>query len=224
MSEIKCIIVEDEPLAAKLLTMYISKIPFLKLQGTFKDALTTSEYLMEHKIDLLFLDIHLPKLKGLSFLKTLNSPPAVILTTAYHQYAVEAFALNVLDYLVKPIEFDRFVAAINKLKTKSEQKNETKDHLFISVQKKKIKVLFQDILFIESQKDYIKLVTITNTYYTKMPTYEMEALLPTSLFCRIHRSFIISISKIDAYTLDQVEIKGTSIPIGKAYKNVISNL
>jgi two-component system, LytTR family, response regulator len=224
MSEIKCIIVEDEPLAAKLLTMYISKIPFLKLQGTFKDALTTSEYLMEHKIDLLFLDIHLPKLKGLSFLKTLNSPPAVILTTAYHQYAVEAFALNVLDYLVKPIEFDRFVAAINKLKTKSEQKNETKDHLFISVQKKKIKVLFQDILFIESQKDYIKLVTITNTYYTKMPTYEMEAVLPTSLFCRIHRSFIISISKIDAYTLDQVEIKGTSIPIGKAYKNVISNL
>lgn len=224
MFEIKCIIVEDEPLAAKLLTMYISKIPFLKLQGTFKDALTTSEYLMEHKIDLLFLDIHLPKLKGLSFLKTLNSPPAVILTTAYHQYAVEAFALNVLDYLVKPIEFDRFVAAINKLKTKSEQKNETKDHLFISVQKKKIKVLFQDILYIESQKDYIKLVTMTNTYYTKMPTYEMEALLPTSLFCRIHRSFIVAVSKIDAYTLDQVEIKGTSIPIGKAYKNVISNL
>lgn len=224
MSEIKCIIVEDEPLAAKLLTMYISKIPFLKLQGTFKDALTTSEYLMEHKIDLLFLDIHLPKLKGLSFLKTLNSPPAVILTTAYHQYAVEAFTLNVLDYLVKPIEFDRFVAAINKLKTKSEQKNETKDHLFISVQKKKIKVLFQDILYIESQKDYIKLVTVTNTYYTKMPTYEMETLLPTSLFCRIHRSFIVAVNKIDAYTLDQVEIKGTSIPIGKAYKNVISNL
>lgn len=224
MFEIKCIIVEDEPLAAKLLTMYISKIPFLKLQGTFKDALTTSEYLMEHKIDLLFLDIHLPKLKGLSFLKTLSSPPAVILTTAYHQYAVEAFALNVLDYLVKPIEFDRFVAAINKLKTKSEQKNETKDHLFISVQKKKIKVFFEDILYIESQKDYIKLITVTNTYYTKMPTYEMEALLPTSLFCRIHRSFIVAVSKIDAYTLEQVEIKGTSIPIGKAYKNAISNL
>jgi two-component system, LytTR family, response regulator len=214
--------VEDEPLAAKLLTMYISKLPFLKLQGTFKDALAASEFLLDHSVDLMFLDIHLPKLKGLSFLKTLASPPAVILTTAYHQYAVEAFTLNVTDYLVKPIEYERFVAAVNKLKPKTEIQTDAKDHLFISVQKKKIKILFTDILYIESQKDYIKVVTGTKTFHTKMPTHEMEALLPPFQFKRIHRSYIISISKMDAYTMDHVEIKGLSIPVGRGYRDVMN--
>lgn len=224
MSDIRCIIVEDEPLAAKLLTLYISKLPFLQLQGTFKDAVAASEFLLDHTIDLMFLDIHLPKLKGLSFLKTLASPPAVILTTAYHQYAVEAFALNVTDYLVKPIEFDRFVAAVNKLKLKSEVKPEVKDHLFISVQKKMIKIMLADILYIESQKDYIKVVTLSKTYQTKMPTHEMEALLPSSQFRRIHRSYIISLSKMDAYTMDTVEIGGSVIPVGRGYKEVLHRL
>lgn len=224
MSEIRCIIVEDEPLAAKLLTLYISKLPFLKLQGTFKDAVAASEFLLDHTVDLMFLDIHLPKLKGLSFLKSLTAPPAVILTTAYHQYAVEAFALNVIDYLVKPIEFNRFVTAVNKLRQKTELKQEVKDHFFISVQKKKIKILFADILYIESQKDYIKLVTTTATYQTKMTTHEMEAILPASQFRRIHRSFIISLNRINAYTMDQVDINGISIPVGRGYKDVLNEL
>jgi two-component system, LytTR family, response regulator len=216
--------VEDEPLAAKLLTLYISKLPYLKLQGTFKDAVAASEFLLDHTIDLIFLDIHLPKLKGLSFLKSLTAPPAVILTTAYHQYAVEAFALNVIDYLVKPIEFDRFVAAVNKFKRKQEPSSEIKDHLFISVQKKMIKILFADILYIESQKDYIKVVTTIKTYHTKMSTHEMEALLPASQFRRIHRSYIISLGKMDAYTMDRVEIHGISIPVGRGYKEVLDEL
>ena len=109
MSKIKCIIVEDEPLAAKVLSDYISQVPFLELNGTFKDAILATEYLRENSVDLIFLDIHLPKLKGMAFLKTLTHPPAVIITTAYHQYAVEGFDLNVTDYLLKPFEFERFL-------------------------------------------------------------------------------------------------------------------
>src|SRR5215217_7091527 len=117
MSDIKCIIVEDEPLAVKVLSDYISQIPFLNLQGTFKDAILAADYLRLSSTDLIFLDIHLPKLKGMAFLKTLINPPQVIITTAYHQYAVEGFDLNVTDYLLKPIEFERFLIAVNKVKT-----------------------------------------------------------------------------------------------------------
>src|SRR5512139_710813 len=117
MSKIRCIIVEDEPLAVKVLVDYVSQVPFLELKGSFKDAILATEYLRENSIDLIFLDIHLPKLKGMAFLKTLTDPPAVIITTAYHQYAVEGFNLNVTDYLLKPFEFERFLVAVNKVKS-----------------------------------------------------------------------------------------------------------
>src|SRR4051794_30184240 len=143
MSKIKCIIIEDEPLAVKILVDYVSQVPFLELLATFKDAILATDYLRDHTVDLMFLDIHLPKLKGMAFLKTLADPPAVIITTAYHQYAVEGFDLNVTDYLLKPIEFERFLVAVNKVKstqTETPKENgpgETKDYLFINVQKKK---------------------------------------------------------------------------------------
>jgi two-component system, LytTR family, response regulator len=117
MSEIRCIIVEDEPLAARVLTDYVSEVPFLSLKGTFKDAILATEFLRDHEVDIIFLDIHLPKLKGLDFLKTLSNPPAIIITTAYHEYAVEGFNLNVTDYLLKPFGFERFLVAINKVKS-----------------------------------------------------------------------------------------------------------
>src|SRR6186997_958511 len=135
MSNIKCIIVEDEPLAVKVLTDYISQVPFLELQGTFKDAILATDYLRHNDVDLIFLDIHLPKLKGMAFLKTLINPPAVIITTAYHQYAVEGFDLNVTDYLLKPFDFERFLISVTKIKTTQSEKHrsieetETKDHL-----------------------------------------------------------------------------------------------
>src|ERR671929_524038 len=116
MSKIKCIIVEDEPLAAKVLADYIAQVPFLELQGSFKDAILATDYLRDHATDLIFLDIHLPKLKGMAFLKTLADPPAVIITTAYHQYAVEGFSLSVTDYLLKPFDFERFLVAVNKVR------------------------------------------------------------------------------------------------------------
>src|SRR5205085_6966816 len=124
MSNLRCIIIEDEPLAVKVLADYISQVPFLELQGTFKDAILATDYLREHAVDLIFLDIHLPKLKGMAFLKTLAHPPAVIITTAYHQYAVEGFELNVTDYLLKPIEFERFLVAVNKVKGAPREKQE----------------------------------------------------------------------------------------------------
>src|SRR5215217_1610099 len=125
MSNIKCIIIEDEPLAVKVLSDYVLQVPFLELEGTFKDAILATEYLRDHNIDLIFLDIHLPKLKGMAFLKTLTHPPAVIITTAYHQYAVEGFNLAVTDYLLKPFDFERFLIAVLKVKTAEEEKKTT---------------------------------------------------------------------------------------------------
>jgi len=150
MSKIKCIIIEDEPLAVKTLADYISQVPFLQLQAKFKDAILASQYLHDNAVDLIFLDIHLPKLKGMAFLKTLNNPPAVIITTAYHQYAVEGFNLNVTDYLLKPYEFERFLVAVNKVKSAQREKikpiehAEIKDFIFLNVQKKKVKILFSE--------------------------------------------------------------------------------
>jgi two-component system LytT family response regulator len=230
MSNIKCIIVEDEPLAVKVLSGYISQVPFLELLGTFKDAILATEYLRENSVDLIFLDIHLPKLKGMAFLKTLPNPPSVIITTAYHQYAVEGFALNVTDYLLKPFEFERFLVAVNKVKTaqrempQTSESPEAKDYLFLNVQKKKVKVLFSEILYIESQREYIRIVTNKKEYLSKMSTHEIEDMLPSHLFKRIHRSFIISVSKIESYTAEEVEVNGVSIPIGRGYREVLEGL
>jgi len=229
MSKLKCIIVEDEPLAVKVLADYISQVPFLELQGTFKDAILATAYLRDHRPDLIFLDIHLPRLKGMAFLKTLAHPPAVIITTAYHQYAVEGFELNVTDYLLKPFEFERFLVAVNKIKTAESVPANTpttteKDSIFLNVQKKKVKILFSDIIYIESQREYVKVVTTKGEYLTKMGTHEIEALLPGQFFKRIHRSFIISVNRIDAYNAEMVELGGISIPIGRGYREVLEGL
>jgi DNA-binding LytR/AlgR family response regulator len=220
--------VEDEPLAAKILADYISQIPFLQLGGIYKDAILATEYLRDHETDLIFLDIHLPKLKGIAFLKTIPHPPAVIITTAYHQYAVEGFNLNVTDYLLKPFEFERFLIAVNKVRSAQVEKlasnTEEKDHLFINVHKKKVKILFSQIVYIESQREYIKIVTTKGEYISKMSTHEIESILPQNDFKRIHRSFIISVSKIDSYTAEMVEANGVSIPIGRGYRDIIEHL
>lgn len=230
MSKLRAIIIEDEPLAVKVLADYISQVPFLELQESFKDAIRATEFLRNNTTDLIFLDIHLPKLKGMAFLKTLTNPPAVIITTAYHQYAVEGFNLNVTDYLLKPIEFERFLIAVNKVKSahretqRPAESPEPRDFIFLNMQKKKVKILFSDILYIESQREYIKITTTKKEYISKLSTHEIESLLPPHLFKRIHRSFIVSINKIDSYTADVVEINGVSIPIGRGYRDILENL
>ena len=240
MSEIKCIIIEDEPLAVKVLTDYILQVPFLQLQATFKDAILATEWLRHNNTELIFLDIHLPKLKGMAFLKTLSHPPAIIITTAYHQYAVEGFDLNVTDYLLKPFEFERFLIAVNKVKTTRSAYRETlhgttemhhpnepaeiKDFIFLNAERKKVKILFSEIVYIESQREYIRIITTKKEYISKMSTHEIEALLPPHAFKRIHRSFIISLSKIESYTAESVDVNGVAIPIGRGFRDVIENL
>ena len=230
MSKIKCIIIEDEPLAVKVLSDYVLQVPFLELQGTFKDAILATEWLRHNNTELIFLDIHLPKLKGMAFLKTLTHPPAVIITTAYHQYAVEGFDMNVTDYLLKPFDFERFLIAVNKVKTVEGDKSQTnentavKDFIFLNAERKKVKILFSEIVYIESQREYIKIVTTKREYISKITTHEMEDILPSHLFKRIHRSFIISVSKIESYTAEMVDVNGVSIPIGRGYRDIIENL
>ena len=229
MSEIRCIIIEDEPLAVKVLSDYILQVPFLKLEGSFKDAILATDYLRKNNTDLIFLDIHLPKLKGMSFLKTLTNPPDVIITTAYHQYAIEGFELNVTDYLLKPFDFERFLKAVSKVKKsesekqRTDEKQDTNDFIFLNVQKKRVKILFSEILYIESQQEYIKIITTKKEYIIKMSTHEIESLLPGNLFKRIHRSFIVSISKIESYSAEIVEVNGVSIPIGRGYRDIMKN-
>jgi two-component system, LytTR family, response regulator len=231
MSKISCIIIEDEPLAAKVLIDYISQVPFLELKGNFKDAILATDFLRENSVDLIFLDIHLPKLKGMAFLKTLTHPPAVIITTAYHQYAVEGFNLNVTDYLLKPFEFERFLIAVTKVRSGQREKasddakeGDSKEHLFLNVQKKKVKISFADILYVESQREYVKIVTTKKEYLSKISTHEIEQLLPANLFKRIHRSFIVSLKKIDSYTAEEVEVNGVCLPVGRDYRHVLESL
>lgn len=228
MSKLRCIIVEDEPLARQILEGYITRVTFLELKGSYQDAIEAMDHLRDHQVDLMFLDIHLPEIKGVTFLKTLSDPPAVIITTAYHAYALEGYELNAVDYLLKPFEFERFLTAVNKLKKQRQPDLATvekvKDYLFVSIQLKKVKIYFSEILYIESQKEYIRIVTLDNSYLTKMSTHEIESLLPDSLFKRIHRSYIIAIHKVRSFNSEMVEINGNKIPVGRGYKDALAKL
>lgn len=226
MQKYTCIIVEDEPLASEVLQDYIGQIPFLELKESFTDALFATEYLNNHTVDLIFLDIHLPKLKGLDFISTLNHPPHIIMTTAYHEYALKGFDLNVLDYLLKPIDFNRFLKAVNKLSGMEHSKlipTERKS-LFFNVNKKNVRIYLDEILYIESLKEYVRIVTSNKSIVTKFQLGQIENLLTHQDFVRIHRSFIISIQKIEAFTATDVEINGKLIPIGRGYKDELTEL
>ncbi|MBK6817377.1 MAG: response regulator transcription factor [Saprospiraceae bacterium] len=231
MHQYDCIIVEDEPLAAEILQDYIKQIPFLTLRHICSDAIIALEVLQKEKIDLIFLDIHLPKLKGLDFIKSLKNPPPIILTTAYHEFALQGYEYNVLDYLLKPIEFSRFVMAVNKLKQPVEAKSgqmppieKERKSIFFNVSKKKVKVYLDEILYVESLKEYIRIVTASNSILTKYQLGEIEEILTKNNFLRIHRSFIVSIDKIDAYTATDVEINNKQIPIGRSYKDILQSI
>lgn len=233
MERISCMIIEDEPLAAEILTDYINQIPFLELKSTCSDALYALEVLQAQRIDLLFLDIHLPKLKGLDFIRTLKSPPRIILTTAYREYALDGYELNVVDYLLKPIHFNRFIMAVNKVKEHAIAEPPVQNvatvaaeraHLLINVNKKRIRIYFDEILYIESRKEYINIVTSSKAYLTKYQISEIEAMLDKRKFIRIHRSFIVAREKLNAFSAAEVEINGEVIPIGRSYKELVLSL
>lgn len=222
-----CILIEDEPLAVEVMEGYIREVPFLNLLRVCNDAVDALNFLRKTKVDLIFLDIHLPKLDGMALIKTLNDPPKIIITSAYNQYAIEGYEHNVVDYLLKPISFSRFLMSVNKLNSNKPQladAGETTNEpasMFFNVNKKKVKIYLNDIQFIESQKEYIKIFTTTQSVLTKMPLNEIEAQLPEKDFLRVHRSFIVAKNKIDAFTSTDIEIKGKQIPIGRSYKELV---
>jgi DNA-binding LytR/AlgR family response regulator len=215
---ITCLIVEDEPLAADVLLDYARQVSFLSVVKVCTDAIQALEVLQEKSIDLIFLDIHLPGLKGLDFLKTLKNPPAVIITTAYHEYALQGYELNVVDYLLKPIEFKRFLEAVNKVKTPAQPRKET---ISIHSDKKTVIIPLNEILFIESQKEYISIQTTSGKHSSKYALSKIEEELNPEKFLRVHRSFIVAIEQIKAFNATAIEIPGKSIPIGGNYREPI---
>ena len=224
----KCITIDDEKNALKILENYINRISFLELLGEFQDPLKAVDYIQNNKIDLIFLDINMPDLTGLQFLKTLQQEPMVIFTTAYFEYAIDSFDFNVIDYLLKPFEFDRFLRACNKANKQFQLIGNTphlktedinlSDFLFIKSSGKNYKVFINDILYIESIGNYV----IFHTGNSKIVSYysmnEVLELLPDNLFIRIHKSYIISLKHIDHYEKHQVKIKDHRIPIGTTYR------
>ncbi|MEO9070961.1 MAG: response regulator transcription factor [Ginsengibacter sp.] len=230
MLKYNCLIIEDEPISAEILADYIKDIPWLELKKVCRDAIFAMEAMKDEKIDLIFLDIHLPKVKGFEFLASLKNPPAVIITTAYKEYALQAFEENVIDYLVKPIRFNRFLKAINKLNQKPESPGirtsedlplTTRRSFFFNVDKKKVKVNLDEIFYIESFRDYIRIVTKSRTITTKFKLTDIENQLTTNKFLRVHRSFIVSKDKITAFTASEIEIDKKKIPIGRSYKDLV---
>jgi len=227
MGQIKCLIIDDEPLAQNVIENYLESFSFMRLIAKCDNALIALEWIKKQKIDLIFLDVSMPFLSGIDFIRTLRNPPAIILTTAHKEFAVESYELNVLDYLLKPISFERFLKAINKLNIDTSEiikpgiidiKNDS--FIYVKSEKKNVKILLKDILFIESLKDYIKIHTIDKTIMTQVPISTIEQRLPDN-FLRIHRSFIVAKDKITAYTQHDLEIGKFQIPIGRNYKAIV---
>lgn len=213
-----CLIVEDEPLAAGILEDYVRQIPFLRLVGKCGDALYAMEALREAPVDVLFLDIHLPGLKGLDFLRSLPQPPQTILTTAYHDYALESYDLGVVDYLLKPIDFERFTKAVQKLRAPVAT-SPNRQFLFFNVNKKMVRVWLDEILYVESLKEYVRIfLPGGKSIVTKIQIGELENMPEMSGFLRIHRSYLASLRQIEAFTANDVTIGGKDIPIGRQYK------
>lgn len=228
---LKCIAVDDEPLALDIITDYISQVPFLKLQKTFKDGISVIEFLASNNVDLIFLDIEMGGVSGTQLLKTLQKKPKVIMTTAYRNYAVDAFDLDVTDYLLKPFSFERFLKAVEKVYTlqKGEQKNTEsnggdKDYFFVKSNYKMVKVNFDDILYIEGLSEYIIIKTKTANIITLQSFKNIEKTLPESSFVRIHKSYLVSLSKIDCIDGQNVIIAKKELPIGSKYKDNFFNI
>lgn len=228
--KIKCLIVDDEPLAVKIIEKHLEKFEKYEIVKTCNNPIDAFDVLSKEHIDLIFLDINMPKLNGIEFIKNLNKPPLIIITSAYREYAVECFELNVIDYLVKPIYLQRLMKALNKISrlmlqkgtseigsTKLYSKVGSQDHFFVKVNKKMVKIYFKDILYIESLKDYVSIKTIYDDYVTHYNLLAMTKLIPKQDFMRIHRSYTISLHKVEAIDGNCVQIENKMIPIGRNY-------
>ena len=228
-SIIKCLIVDDEPPAREILTRYIDHVPTLQLAGECSNAIQAMSFLQNHPVDLLFLDIRMPQLNGNDLLRIIKNPPKVIFTTAYKEYALEGYDLDVVDYLLKPIQFERFLKAVHKA-TQEVTPPEPAHHsseksqdafVYFRADRKMIKVLLKDILYIESMKDYVKVFTKHQVIITKQSITSVQSMLPGHLFIRTHRSFIVATHSIKSFTNELIEIGNAEIPIGKLFRNEV---
>lgn len=227
--KITCLVVDDEPMAREIICSYIAKIDTLELHGTCKNGMEAFQTLQQKSIDLLFLDINMPELSGISLAKALDKPTQVIFTTAYREYALDGFEVQALDYLLKPISFERFLKAIQKYtdlhpteKTILPQERLlTSDSIYIRADRKMVKINLAEILYVESTGDYLKFHTSAKVWVTRDSLSEYEEKLPTTSFLRIHRSFIINLKHIQAYTHEFIEINNQALPISRSYKNEV---
>jgi len=234
--KIKCLVVDDEPPALDVLKKYIESIPSLSLSGVCVNAVEALDIIQKQPIDILFLDIQMPQILGTDFIRTLTNPPKIIFTTAYRKYAVEGFDLDAVDYLLKPISFERFLKAVNKImKTSIKQnsfgenapagENETVNtHIHFRADRKILKVALDDILYFESLKDYIKVVAKNRTFLTKHSISSLEENLPNPGFLRIHRSYIIAVNKIEYFKNEVVGIGKQELPISRMYRHEVEKV
>lgn len=236
---LNCLIVDDEELAQRVVEKYVKEIDALHLVGKCKNAMETMKVLHNEKIDLMFLDINMPKISGLSFLRNLKNPPMVIITTAYREYALEGYELDVVDYLKKPFSFERFFVAVNKALEKAHQTKKGADNfvlrpdmrqqidesfIFIKSEKVTYRIDYRDILYIESVGDYVKIITNEKVIMAYQSLKYLESVLPDNFFPRVHKSFIVSISKINSIEGNMIKIGDTTIPIGRSYKSDFTDL
>ena len=229
-AQFNCLVVDDEPLAAEIIEQHIQKIPQLNCVGTCWNVIEAFKILKQEQIDLIFLDIQMPEINGVEFVKSMSSPIDIIFTTAYRDYAVESYELNVVDYLLKPITFSRFFKSVMKFLDQNEaaqrtssnvqQPPEQEEYVFVSSQRKQVKILFSEVLYIESLKDYIHIHLFDKTVSTKETISLFSQKLP-SFFLRVHRSFIVNIHQVSAYSHHNIEIKSDEIPIGVSYKKAV---
>ena len=234
-TQIKCIIVDDEPMARDVIKRYIQQMPKLKLITEFGNAIDATIFLQEQSVDIIFLDIRMPQLTGTEFVRSLRTVPKIIFTTAHKEYAHEGFELDVTDYLLKPIRFDRFLRAVNKafpqkqpeiepIMQPAKESTPMASFIYLRVDRRMIKVLLDDILYVESDKDYVKVYTEKGYFITRQTIASVEAMLSASKFIRVHRSYIVSLNKLKSYTTETVEIGNMELPIGKLYRNIFLKL
>jgi len=229
MKKIRCIIVDDEPVARKIIREFVEQVSFLELAGEFETAIKAAVFITNEKTDLVFLDIEMPKLSGLEWLKESAVKQMVILTTAFPKYALEGYELDIVDYLLKPISFNRFLKAVQKAKELAELRNANYGQsmlswLFVRTEKRIEKIELEDVLYIESTGNYVSIFTANKKIIAYLTLKGLEAQLPAGKFIKIHQSFIVSISKISAIEGNQVKIAGTTLPIGRNYRDSVMRL
>ena len=228
---VQCLIVDDEPMARDVVRRYIDQIPSLHIAGEFGNAIDATLFLQKNLVDMIFLDIRMPQLSGTDFVRSLRNIPKIIFTTAHKEYAHEGFELDVVDYLLKPIRFDRFLRAVNKAypqkqheignaaRGASQDLKFASPFIYLKVDRKMVKIMLDDILYIESDKDYVKVFTSGSTIITRQTISSVEAMLSENKFFRIHRSFIVSLDKVRSFSNEIVEVGNKELPIGKLYRN-----